>query len=114
MATIYKICPATLWRAAIAAGVLRGSPVDLRDGFIHFSTASQIAETAANYFAGQADLVVVAFDDAALGPGLRYEPSRGGAMFPHLYGPLDPAAALWLRPLPIGPDGRHVFPDLLP
>ena len=111
MATIYKICTADEWRAATADGVFRGSPADLRDGFVHFSTAEQMAETAARYFAGQTDLVLVAFDDAALGPGLKYEPSRRGAPFPHLYGPLDPATALWVEPLPLGGDGVHVFPE---
>lgn len=114
MTTIYKICPADLWRAAVAAGVFRGSPVDLSDGFIHFSTADQVKETAARYFSGETGLVLAAFDDTAFGPGLRYEPSRGGALFPHLYGPLDPKAALFVTPLPIGPDGAHVFPDLAP
>lgn len=114
MATIYKICAADLWRSAVAAGVFRGSPVDLSDGFIHFSTADQVSETAAGHFAGQSDLVVVAFDDAALGPGLRHEPSRGGALFPHLYGPLDPKAALSAKPLALGADGAHVLPDLAP
>ena len=111
MATIYKICTADEWRAATAGGAFRGSPADLRDGFVHFSKAKQMAETAARYFAGQTDLVLVAFDDATLGPGLKYEPSRGDALFPHLYGPLDPAAALWVEPLPLGGDGVHVFPE---
>ena len=114
MATIYKICPASLWRAAETAGVFHGSRLDLSDGFIHFSSAEQVAETAARHFAGAADLVLVAVDGATLGPLLRYEPSRGGAMFPHLYGPLDPKAAVWVKPLPLGPGGRHVFPGLLP
>lgn len=114
MATIYKIRAADLWRAAIDDGVFRGSPADLRDGFIHFSTADQVKETAALHFAGQAGLVLAAFDDGALGPLLRYEPSRGGALFPHLYGPLDPATALFVAELPLGPDGAHVFPDLAP
>ena len=111
MATIYKICTADEWRRAFADGVFRGSPADLRDGFVHFSTAEQMAETAARYFAGRVDLVLVAFDDVALGPGLRYEPSRGGDLFPHLYGPLDPATALWVEPLALGGDGAHVFPE---
>jgi len=114
MTTIYKLCPAELWRVAVDDGVFRGSAVDLRDGFIHFSTADQVKETAARYFAGAAGLVLVAFDDASLGAELRYEPSRDGALFPHLYAPLDPKAALWVAPLPIGPDGAHVFPDLAP
>jgi uncharacterized protein (DUF952 family) len=111
MATIYKICPASLWREAEAAGVFRGSPVDLADGFIHFSTAAQAAETAARHFAGQGDLLLAAFDDGAIGE-VRYEPSRGGQLFPHLYGPLDPKRALWVKPLPLGADGRHQFPAL--
>jgi uncharacterized protein (DUF952 family) len=114
MATIYKICAASLWRAAEAAGAFRGSKVDLSDGFIHFSTAAQVAETAAKHFGGASDLVIVAVDEQHLGPLLRYESARGGAMFPHLYGALDPKAALWVKPLPLGPDGRHVLPDLAP
>jgi uncharacterized protein (DUF952 family) len=109
--TIYKICPAALWRAAERAGMFDGSDVDRRDGFIHFSTAAQAAETAARHFAGERDLVLVAVDAAALGDRLRWEPSRGGALFPHLYGPLDLAAVRRVDPLPLGPDG-HVFPEL--
>lgn len=114
MATIYKICPIDLWQAAVKAGVFAGSPVDLADGFIHFSTAGQVKETAARYFAGVPDLVLVAFNDADLGGGVHYEPSRGGDLFPHLYGRLDSKAALWASPLPLGADGAHVFPDLPP
>jgi uncharacterized protein (DUF952 family) len=108
--TIYKICPATLWRAAERAGIFHGSEIDFRDGFIHFSTAAQAAETAARHFAGQRDLVLVAVDAAALGARLKWEPSRGGALFPHLYGALDLAAVRRVDPLPLGPDG-HVFPE---
>ncbi len=107
---IYKIAPAALWRAAEAAGVFLGAPVDVADGFIHFSTAAQARETAARHFAGQADLVLVAVEADALGPALRWEPSRGGALFPHLYGPLALAAVSAVRPLPLGRDGDHVFP----
>ena len=114
MATIFKICPAALWRDAERAGVFDGSAVDLRDGFIHFSTAGQVAETAAKHFAGERDLVLVAVDAAALGDALRWEPSRGGALFPHLYGPLRVSAVRRVDPLPLGADGRHVFPELLP
>lgn len=81
MATIYKICPASLWDEAVAAGAFRGSPVDLADGFIHFSTADQVKETAARHFAGVAGLVLVAFDEATLGPTLRHEPSRVARSF---------------------------------
>ena len=107
---IYKIAPAALWHAAEAAGVFLGAPVDVADGFIHFSTAAQARETAARHFAGQADLVLVAVEADALGPALRWEPSRGGALFPHLYGPLALAAVSAVQPLPLGRDGDHVFP----
>ncbi len=109
---IYKICPAAQWREAEDKGVFEGAPVDLADGFIHFSTAGQVVETAAKHFAGQGDLLLVAVDTAALGEALRWEVSRGGALFPHLYAPLDPRHALWAKPLPLDADGRHVFPDL--
>ena len=112
MTTVYKICPAELWHKATAEGAFRGCGIDLADGFIHFSTAETVKETAALHFAGIAGLVLIAFDDLALGPELRYEPSRGGTLFPHLYGRLDPAEALWAKPLPLDEDGRHVFPDL--
>lgn len=100
-----------MWRQAQAAGVFAGAPVDIADGFIHFSTAAQAPETAAKHFAGAGDLVLVAVDGAALGAGLRWEPSRGGALFPHLYGPLPMRAVSRVTPLPLGPDGRHVFPS---
>lgn len=114
MATLYKISGRDEWAAASAAGVFAGAPVDVADGFIHFSTATQVAETAAKHFSGRDDLVLVALAAEPFGDRLRWEPSRGGALFPHLYGPFDPAAALRVVPLPLGPDGRHVFPELLP
>ena len=110
--TIYKICPEPLWREAERAGRFDGAPVDLADGFIHFSTATQVEETAAKHFAGQANLLLVSVDAAKLGDALKYEPSRGGALFPHLYAPLDLAAVSRVEKLPVGPDGRHVFPAL--
>jgi len=110
---IYKICPAALWAEAEAKGRFDGAPVDLADGYIHFSTAAQLAETAAKHFAGQDGLLLVAVDDSQLGPALRYEPSRGGALFPHLYAPLDPKAARWIAPLPLRADGSHVIPESL-
>jgi uncharacterized protein (DUF952 family) len=112
MPILYKICPAALWREAETAGRFRGSPVDRKDGFIHFSTAAQVAETAAKHFAGQDNLLLVSVDSAALGAALKWEPSRGGALFPHLYGTLDLKAVRQVVPLPLGPDGRHVFPPL--
>ena len=110
MTTVYKICTAAEWTEAERAGVYRGSAVDRKDGFIHFSTAEQAAETAAKWFAGQRDLVLVAIDANALGDKLKWEPSRGGALFPHLYGELDTNAALRVDPLPLDSAGRHVFP----
>jgi uncharacterized protein (DUF952 family) len=112
--TIYKICDAALWRAAEAARAFRGAGIDERDGYIHFSSADQVEETAAKHFAGAADLVLVAVDAERLGPALKWEPSRGGALFPHLYGVLGLDQVLWVKPLPLGPDGGHVFPELAP
>ena len=110
MPLIYKICPRALWREAEAAGRFAGAPVDRQDGFIHFSTAAQAAETAARHFAGQADLLLVAVEADALGDSLRYEPSRGGDLFPHLYGILPLDAVVSVTELPLGEDGRHDFP----
>ncbi|PTM97635.1 DUF952 domain-containing protein [Mycoplana dimorpha] len=110
--TIYKIVPASLWQAARQQGRFEGAPVDLADGFIHFSTAAQAPETAAKHFSGQTDLLLVAIDGAALGAALVYEPSRGGQLFPHLYGALPLDAVRWEKPLPLGADGRHVFPEM--
>ena len=114
MTTIYKICGHAAWREAESGGVFLGSEADARDGFIHFSTAAQVAETAARHFANAPDLVLVAVEAEALGPALKWEPSRGGALFPHLYAPLPLSAVLWTRPLPRAADGRHAFPELEP
>lgn len=111
MSIIYKICRSSEWAAAEAMGVYAGSAIDLKDGFIHFSTAAQAAETAAKHFAGQADLVIVRIEAEALGEGLKWEPSRGGALFPHLYGALPTHLTTWVKPLPLGADGRHLFPS---
>jgi len=109
---IYKICPKALWQEAEAAGVFDGAPIDHADGFIHFSTADQAMETAAKHFAGQRDLVLVGVDAARLGPALKYEVSRGGALFPHLYAPLPLEAVAWVKPLPLDAAGVHEFPVL--
>jgi uncharacterized protein (DUF952 family) len=112
--TIYKICTASEWREAEEAGVYRGSAVDLRDGFIHFSTAEQAAETASKWFTGLPGLMLVAIDAEALGENLKWEPSRGGALFPHLYGELPLSAVRQVDPLPLDASGRHVFPPNMP
>ena len=90
----------------------RGAGIDLADGYIHFSTAAQAIETAAKHFAGQSGLVLVAVDAGALGSAIKWEVSRGGQLFPHLYGALSFDAVLQVEPLPVGPDGKHVFPAL--
>ena len=113
MALIYKITPRPEWESAQAAGVFMGAPVDLADGFIHFSTAEQVQETADKHFAGQTNLLLAAFEAEALGPALRWEPSRGGQLFPHLYAPLPTSAALWVKPMPLGASGKHDLSELL-
>ncbi|MBZ9796771.1 DUF952 domain-containing protein [Mesorhizobium sp. ES1-4] len=109
---IYKITPQAPWREAEANGRFTGAPIDIADGFIHFSTAAQAGETAAKHFSGQTDLLLVAIDGSRLGDALKYEVSRGGALFPHLYGVLDLNAVLWVKPLPLDADGIHQFPAL--
>lgn len=111
---IYKILRATEWAALELEGEIAGAPIDVADGYVHFSTAEQVAETAAKYFAGLDDdmdaLVLAALEADDLGPALKWEPSRGGALFPHLYGPLRRADVIWHAPLPFV-DGAHHFPD---
>jgi uncharacterized protein (DUF952 family) len=110
--TVFKLIDRPSWRAAEAAGTFAGSAVDARDGFIHFSTAAQVRETAARHFAGQRDLLLVAIDASALGDALRWEPSRGGALFPHLYGPLPLSAVRGVSDVGVDDAGRHVFAGL--
>lgn len=108
---IYKILRTPEWEALAAAGQTMGALVDVADGFIHFSTAAQAAETAARHFAGVEGLILAAFEADSLGPALIWEPSRGGALFPHLYGPLRLADVIWHTPLPLVA-GAHVFPEM--
>jgi uncharacterized protein (DUF952 family) len=114
MHIIYKICPELLWQEAEKAGIFAGAPIDIQDGYLHFSTGQQVRETAARHFARGGDLLLIAVDASLLGEALRYEPSRGGDLFPHLYASLPLSAVLWVKPLPLGADGHHVFPDLAP
>jgi uncharacterized protein (DUF952 family) len=107
---IYKIVNRAAWRAAEAKGQFDGAPVDLRDGFIHFSTAVQVRETARRHFAGVVDLLLVEVDADGLGEALRWEVSRGGDLFPHLYGSLLVDAVTRVLELPLGADGEHRFP----
>lgn len=106
------MCRREEWDAARAAGLYSGSSQDQADGFIHFSTAGQIVESAGKHRAGQSGLVLLAVDPAALGERLKWEPSRRGQLFPHVYGGLPVTAACWVRDLPLGADGRHSFPPL--
>ena len=110
MALIYKILRAEEWAELEAKGETQGAPIDVTDGYIHFSTAETVAETASKYFDGIEGLKLLAYDDSAFGETLVYEPSRGGLLFPHLYGPLPLAPILWAKDLPIQ-DGSHVFPE---
>ena len=112
MALIYKILTADQWRGFEASGVFAGAPVDLADGYIHFSTAAQVVETAAKHFAGQSGLVLAAVEAEGL-DALQWEPSRGGALFPHLYAALPLTRIVWARPLPLDADGRHDFSGVL-
>ncbi|MEZ5286458.1 MAG: DUF952 domain-containing protein [Vicinamibacterales bacterium] len=109
---VFKIVDEASWRAAEAVGRFDGSPVDHRDGFIHLSTAEQVAETASRHFAGRSGLLLVAIATRALGDALRWEPSRGGALFPHFYGALSPDDAIAVVPLELDESGRHVLPML--
>ncbi|UGX85183.1 DUF952 domain-containing protein [Phyllobacterium meliloti] len=109
---IYKIAPRALWRAAEAAGVFDGAPIDHADGYIHFSTAAQAVETAAKHFVGQDDLLLIAVEANRLGEALKYEVSRGGDLFPHLYASLPMDAVLWVKPLPLDAGGKHQFPEM--
>jgi uncharacterized protein (DUF952 family) len=109
---IYHMCRRAEWQTAEAAGVYRGSSQDVADGFIHFSTAAQIATSAAKHRTGQRDLVLLAVEPAPLGAQLKWEAARDGALFPHLYGALATDRVRWTKELPLGEDGRHMFPAL--
>ncbi len=109
---IYHLANRPTWDAAQATGAYHGSPDDRRDGFIHFSTAAQVARSAAKHRAGQADLLLLRVDADALGDALRWENSGSGDLYPHLYGPLPTSAVHRIDPLSLGPDGLHVFPAL--
>ena len=108
--TIFHMCRAEEWETALATGAYPGSSQDAADGFIHFSTAAKIVESAAKHRAGQSGLLLLTVDAGMLGDALKWEPSRGGQLFPHLYGALPVTAAIRVDPLPLGDDGRHVFP----
>lgn len=107
---IYKIFRADEWAAFEAAGQTTGAPIDLTDGYIHISTGEQVAETVSKYFADEEGLQILALDPDTLGEALKWEPSRGGALFPHLYRVLTMADIAWVKSLPLE-GGTHVFPE---
>jgi uncharacterized protein (DUF952 family) len=109
---IYKICPATIWNQAKIRGIFEGSGIDLIDGYIHFSTAEQVAQTAARHFTGQRDLVLVTVDATHL--SITWEPARGGHLFPHLYGTLPMIAIIRVIGIPVDANNQHVFPGEIP
>lgn len=108
---IYKIFRGPEWADLKANGTTSGAPIDVIDGYVHFSTAEQAAETAAKHFAGEEGLVLLALESEALAPDLKWEPSRGGQLFPHLYRELRLSDILWDAPLPLM-NGTHQFPEL--
>lgn len=108
---VYKVCDRRDWADARASGVYTGAPVDHQDGFIHFSTANQLAETLEKHFAGREDLVLLAVPVVRLGDALQWEPSRGGDLFPHLYGDLPASAVVTEQLLELDADGKHILPD---
>lgn len=113
MSILYKIVPRTLWQEAVAKGRFEGAPVDHADGFIHLSSAEQVRETAAKHFRGQSDLLLVGLESDRLGDALKWEVSRGGSLFPHLYASLDPADVSDVLELPLDESGAHRFPETI-
>ena len=107
---IYKICPSQSWGEALVCGYYRGSTDDLRDGFIHFSTASQLQETLCKHYTTQPDLLLICVNSQNLGAGLKWEPSRGGDLFPHLFADLLVSDAIWTYRLALDESGRHILP----
>ena len=107
---IYKIIGKEAWAAAETDGIFKGASIDLTDGYIHFSTAAQAPETAALHFTEQTGLVLVTVSTEGLGDALKWEASRGGDLFPHLYEPLTMTHVTRVDDLPVGTDGKHQFP----
>lgn len=107
--SLYKVVSCEDWQQAVSAGVFRGFGIDLEDGFIHLSTGDQVKDTVRRYFSGRTDLMLVSIDSSGLGQTLRWEPSRGGALFPHVHGTIPMSAVLQAEPLPLGEHGEHYF-----
>lgn len=106
---LYKVASSEDWQQVLSDGTFRGFGIDLEDGFIHLSTGDQIKETVRRYFAGRADLMLIVIDGGGLGQTLRWEPSRGGDLFPHVYGTIPMSAVQQAEPLPLGENGEHCF-----
>lgn len=109
---VLKICSKDLWQEALDEGVFSGAPIDLQDGFIHFSTAKQAVETATKHFTGQKNLLLIAIEEDVLGAALKYEISRNDDLFPHLYGTFSPDQIAWVKPLLLDTNGNHIFPEI--
>lgn len=112
MTLIFKIMDKATWKSAQKTGEFKGSKHDQRDGFIHFSTKEQLEGTLAKHYHGQKDLILLAFKDSNFEDNLKWEPSRGGALFPHLYAPLPTDTLLWEKPIEMADDGTHIIPDI--
>lgn len=112
MTLIFHMARSAEWEAAEVAGFYQGAAEDRADGFIHFSTATQVRESAAKHRAGETGLILLACASDALGDDLKWEPARGGELFPHLYGSVPLSAVVWAKPLAVDADGMHIFPDL--
>jgi uncharacterized protein (DUF952 family) len=113
MQLIYKILPSKMWQDALLSGEFSGSPMDIADGFIHFSSYDQVFETARQHFNTPDDLLIFAMDCSFLGDALKWETSRGGASFPHYYGVISPKSIYFIKPLQFDDNGKHIFPDLI-
>ncbi len=111
--TIYKVVDKDLWQSAKSTGQFSGAPIDIQDGYIHFSSAKQVVETVTKHFAGVDNLVLLSIDESELGNNLKWEASRNNDLFPHLYGVLNTSHVHLEEDLPIGPDGTHQFPERL-
>ncbi len=112
MSFIFKICFSSTWQLALSTGVFTGEPIDIEDGFIHFSTAEQLPETAVKHFSGQSNLMLLSVKEQNLLGKLRYEQSRGNQLFPHLYAPLPIVCIHWAKSLALDYKGAFIFPDL--
>ncbi len=113
MKLVYKIVPSELWQEIVLSGICYGSPIDMKDGFIHLSSFAQVFETAQKHFKAPNDLMIFAIKEIDLEPNLKWEISRNNELFPHYYGAINANLIYFFKPLPFDSDGNHIFPDLL-